>query len=179
MLMIFLGSKTFPIPYFWQTLVWDEYWSSRIWSLGLVSDLLIMAWGTKQWKQRLDEAILEYQPAFLGPSSLLGIIPWDWPKKIPEETEICSLESQGNVLALHPPHCPKGPQLHHSMVQAALELHTSHQPFHFDGNRSSLAPVLLGSSLPWRRKLWRHILGVGWIQVPLVWAMQKIWYTLE
>jgi len=94
--------------------------------------------------------ILEYQPAFLGPSSLQGFVPWYSTKHIPEEAKVCSPEIQGSELALRP-RCPKDPELHHFMVtaaKAALELHIPHQPLLVGENKVQHSP-----STTWRRKL--------------------------
>lgn len=38
----------------------------------------------------LKEMILEYQPVFLGPSSLQGRFPWNFSKQVPEEVSLLS-----------------------------------------------------------------------------------------
>lgn len=99
--------------------------------------------------------ILEYQPAFLGPSSLQGCIPWYTMRQISEKAKICFPEVQGSELSVHLPCCPKDLKLHFVVLarEAALKLHIPCQPLLVGRKRSSTAPPLLGASVTWRRKL--------------------------
>jgi len=91
--------------------------------------------------------------AFLDPSSLQGFIPWYSTEQVPK---VCSPEVQDSEFAVRPPLCPKDLELHYFMVtaaKAALELHIPHQSLLVGKKKVSIAPLLVGSSVTWRRKL--------------------------
>lgn len=107
----------------------------------------------------MEEVLLEYQSALLGPSSLLGFIPWYATKQESEETKVCFPEVQGSdfragdsrvaccVYSLF-----KVLELLHFLItaaQAALDL----RMFPTFPQLFRTAPLLIVSSITWRRKL--------------------------
>lgn len=103
----------------------------------------------------LDEVILEYWPAFLGPSYLQGLIPWYSPKQVPQEAKVCSPEAWSSELFMCTPHCPKN--LDHCFMvtaaKAALELCITHQSLLISENKVQHSIFLMGSCTTWKRKL--------------------------
>ena len=105
---------------------------------------------------RLEEEILQYYPAFLGPSSLQGFVPWYSTEQITEEAKVFYPEVQGSKLAVSPSCCPNGLELHHFMgtvAKSAFELHIPTSPSLLVRARSSIASLLGVSSISWSRKL--------------------------
>ena len=101
------------------------------------------------------KVILDYLPAFLSPSSLQAFIPWYSTKQIPEQAKVCSPEVRSSELAAHL-HCPKDNELHHFMVTAArlpLSFTFPTSSSLLVRTRSSIEPLIAGSSVTWRRKL--------------------------
>ena len=76
--------------------------------------------------------ILKYYPAFLDPSSLQRLIPWDFSKQIPEEATVCSPEVQGCDLTFCPAPSSQDPELHHltvTITKVPFDLHILSEAF--------------------------------------------------
>lgn len=102
----------------------------------------------------LEEVTLRYEPACLGPSSLQGLIPRDASKQMPEEARVSSPQVQGCELALHPPLESLNSTISRSLQpRLPLTFASPTSPSSWATRRSSRAPLLVGPSVTWVRKL--------------------------
>lgn len=102
----------------------------------------------------LEEVTLQYEPAFLGPSSLRGLIPQDTSKQIPEEARVGSPQVQGCKLAFYARLESLNSTISRSLQpRLPLTFASPTSSSLLASTRSSRAPLLFGPSITWVRKL--------------------------